>query len=87
MPALPSKGKSRDLSVAALIPVSADGVVKRLEAMHQVEGRERGEAEVGGVHCKGRLRQALTPGAAEFIDEDAEGTAQLLVDTCWVTTF
>ena len=30
MPALPSKGKSRDLSVAALIPVSADGVVKRL---------------------------------------------------------
>ena len=30
MPALPSKGKSRDLSVAALIPVSAYGVVKRL---------------------------------------------------------
>ena len=30
MPALPSKGKSRDLSFAALIPVSAYGVVKRL---------------------------------------------------------
>ena len=30
MPALPSKGKSRDLSFAALIPVSAGGVVKRL---------------------------------------------------------
>ena len=30
MPALPSKGKSRDLSVATLIPVSAYGVVKRL---------------------------------------------------------
>ena len=30
MPALPSKGKSRDLSVAALIPVSAYGVIKRL---------------------------------------------------------
>ena len=31
MPALPSKGKSRDLSFAASIPVSAYGVVKRLE--------------------------------------------------------
>ena len=30
MPALPSKGKSRDLSFAALIPVSAGGIVKRL---------------------------------------------------------
>ena len=30
MPALPSKGKSRDLSFAASIPVSAYGVVKRL---------------------------------------------------------
>ena len=30
MPALPSKGKSRDLSFAALMPVSAYGVVKRL---------------------------------------------------------
>ena len=49
-----------------------------LETMHQVEGRERGEAEVGGVHREGCFRQAFAPGTAELIDEDAEGSAQLL---------
>ena len=50
-----------------------------LETMHQVEGRERGEAEVGGVHREGCFRQAFAPGTAELIDEDAEGSPALLI--------
>ena len=51
MPALPSKGESRDLSFAASIPVSAYGVVKRL-------GSPDEEQRSGGSQTSSELAMA-----------------------------
>jgi len=77
MPALPSKGKSRDLSFAALIPVSADGVVKRLgnpdEEQHALLLFLSGSGPQAGGPAAGRRVRAAVAASLFPLEEVAPG--------------